>query len=72
MLEELELDSAGDAIAAPYESEKHDDQENIGMDGVFRTLDGEEAGDEFAVDAQNYEILLAKIDGLLEKLKLDA
>lgn len=40
--------------------------------GVFRTLDGEIAGDERAADAINYQILLGKIDILLEKLKLDA
>lgn len=40
--------------------------------GVIRTLDGEIAGDEFAADAVNYQILLGKIDTLLEKLKLDA
>lgn len=68
MMNELELDAAGDPIAPPYESGKDVDEPT----GVFRTLEGEEAGDEFAVDAQNYEILLAKIDGLLEKLKLDA
>ena len=40
--------------------------------GAVRTLDGEIAGDEFAADAINYQILLGKIDRLLEKLKLDA
>ena len=40
--------------------------------GEVRTLDGEIAGDEFAADAINYQILLGKIDKLLEKLKLDA
>ena len=40
--------------------------------GAVRTLDGEIAGDEFAGDAINYQILLNKIDGLLDKLKLDA
>jgi ankyrin repeat/BTB/POZ domain-containing protein 1 len=39
---------------------------------VIRTLDGEIAGDEFAQDAINYQILLNKIDTLLEKLTLDA
>ena len=38
----------------------------------IRTLDGEIAGDEFAGDAINYQILLGKIDGLLDKLRLDA
>lgn len=40
--------------------------------GVIRTLDGDIAGDERAADAINYQILLGKIDTLLEKLKLDA
>lgn len=40
--------------------------------GVVRTLDGEEVDDEFDLDAQNYQILLRKIDDMLEKLKLDA
>ena len=42
------------------------------LDGTIRTLDGEIAGDEFAGDAINYQILLGKIDGLLDRLKLDA
>ena len=33
---------------------------------------GESAADEIAQDAQNYKDLMAKIDGLLEKLQLDA
>ncbi|KAI0172843.1 hypothetical protein GGR52DRAFT_546337 [Hypoxylon sp. FL1284] len=41
-------------------------------DGVVRTLDGELVEDEFASDAINYQILLQKIDAMLEKLKLDA
>lgn len=68
MMNELELDEAGDPIAPPFESGIDIDEPT----GVFRTLEGEEAGDEFAVDARDYEILLAKIDGLLERLKLDA
>ncbi len=40
--------------------------------GGVRTLDGEIAGDEFARDAVNYGILLGKIEGLLERLRLDA
>ena len=40
--------------------------------GIIRTLDGDIAGDERAADAMNYQILLGKIDTLLEKLKLDA
>jgi hypothetical protein len=44
--------------------------ENAGP--VIRTLDGEIAGDEFSRDAMDYQILLNKLDRLLEKLKLDA
>ena len=40
--------------------------------GAVYTLDGELAGDEFAQDAINYQILLEKIDALLDRLKLDA
>ena len=40
--------------------------------GAVRTLDGEIAGDEFASDAVNYQLLLGKIDALLESLRLDA
>ncbi|KAG0651414.1 BTB POZ domain-containing 3 [Hyphodiscus hymeniophilus] len=42
------------------------------MNGQIRTLDGDIASDEFAADAINYQVLLGKIDTLLEKLKLDA
>ena len=40
--------------------------------GKIRTLDGEEVEDELEEEAMNYQILLGKIDRLLEKLKLDA
>lgn len=43
-----------------------------GINGVVRTLDGEVVDDEFSLDAMNYQILLQKIDTMLEKLKLDA
>jgi len=46
--------------------------QNLMEGGVIRTLDGEIAGDEFAQDAINYQILLGKIDKLLDNLKLDA
>ncbi|KAK7433225.1 hypothetical protein QQZ08_000160 [Neonectria magnoliae] len=39
---------------------------------VVRTLDGEVVEDEFASDAINYQILLGKIDAMLDRLKLDA
>ncbi|KJZ69356.1 hypothetical protein HIM_11257 [Hirsutella minnesotensis 3608] len=43
-----------------------------GRDGAARTLDGGRADDEFASDAINYQVLLGKIDAMLERLKLDA
>ncbi|KAJ8129474.1 hypothetical protein O1611_g4155 [Lasiodiplodia mahajangana] len=42
------------------------------VDGGVRTLGGELAEDEFASDAINYQVLLQKIDSMLENLKLDA
>lgn len=39
---------------------------------VIRTLDGEIAGDELEGDAINYQILLGKVDALLDRLQLDA
>ncbi|KAK1969077.1 BTB/POZ domain-containing protein [Colletotrichum sublineola] len=41
-------------------------------DGGVKTLGGEVAEDEFASDAINYQILLGKIDAVLDRLKLDA
>ncbi|RDL41066.1 Uncharacterized protein BP5553_01045 [Venustampulla echinocandica] len=38
----------------------------------IKTLDGKMADDEFVADAINYQVLLRKIDDLLERLKLDA
>ncbi|KXH28007.1 BTB/POZ domain-containing protein [Colletotrichum salicis] len=44
-----------------------------GEDGEgVKTLGGEVAEDEFASDAINYQILLGKIDTMLDRLKLDA
>ena len=40
--------------------------------GAIRTLDGELVGDELEGDAINYQLLLGKIEGLLDRLKLDA
>ena len=45
---------------------------NAAADGMLRTLDGKVAEDEFDSDALNYQILLGKIDSLLERLGLDA
>jgi ankyrin repeat and BTB/POZ domain-containing protein 1 len=72
--------SQGDKLATPPEDEGvdvHTPETNTEAllhtgPGVIRTLDGDIAGDERAADAVNYQILLGKIDTLLEKLKLDA
>ena len=47
------------------------DLEFLESQGVMRTLEGDIAGDEFAQDALNYQILLGKIDRLMENLGLD-
>lgn len=39
---------------------------------VIKTLDGQDAGDEFSKDAMNYQILMEKLDMVLEKLDLEA
>lgn len=39
---------------------------------VFKTLDGEFVADEFSQDAVNYQILMEKLDTLLENLNLEA
>lgn len=54
------------------EKEAQDVTSDPFMNGQIRTLDGDIASDEFAADAINYQVLLGKIDSLLEKLKLDA
>lgn len=63
----LEDKVPNDAKAVPVSLEPQ-----VAAAGVIRNLDGEEVGDEFAQDAMNYQILLGKIDTLLEKLNLDA
>ncbi|VUC30401.1 unnamed protein product [Clonostachys rosea] len=40
--------------------------------GALRTIDGKAAEDDFASDAINYQLLLGKIDVMLDRLKLDA
>ena len=58
----------GDAAQGQVESAP----ESMTKNSAIRTLDGEMAGDELEGDAINYQILLGKINGLLERLKLDA
>ena len=66
----LPVDEAIDVAAAAVKSE--DASFDPFADGQIRTLDGDIAGDVFAADAINYQILLGKIEVLLERLKLDA
>ncbi|EHK18945.1 uncharacterized protein TRIVIDRAFT_44225 [Trichoderma virens Gv29-8] len=66
-----------DATAAVAQLDVNGEKKNEnnvveGGDEAVRTLDGETAEDEFASDAINYQILLQKIDAMLERLKLDA
>lgn len=71
---------SADAAAAAAETKKSENGENHDAEGgvggveadAVVTLDGETAEDEFASDAINYQILLNKIDAMLEGLKLDA
>ncbi|CAA9960162.1 Ankyrin repeat and BTB/POZ domain-containing protein [Pyrenophora teres f. maculata] len=71
-------EAMGDVALEDGKPEKPSQEENLIpveqqiAAGVIRNLDGEEVGDEFAQDAMNYQILLGKIDTLLEKLNLDA
>lgn len=60
---ELEL-NAGAEDVVPVEQQL--------ASGAVVDLDGKPVGDEFLQDAMNYQILLGKIDALLEKLELDA
>ncbi|KAH9837479.1 BTB/POZ domain-containing protein 3 [Teratosphaeria destructans] len=48
-----------------------DSKEGLEPQGVIMTLDGEIAGDEFAQDAYNYQLLLGKLENLMERLGLD-
>ncbi|KAK4998262.1 hypothetical protein LTR66_002480 [Elasticomyces elasticus] len=80
-----DLDKSNDPGSVPFDDEAVDvhsgttppddsfapDLENL-EGGVVRTLDGDIAGDEFSQDAMNYQILLGKIDRLLDGLRLDA
>ncbi|KAI7153858.1 hypothetical protein KC349_g8077 [Hortaea werneckii] len=67
-----EGEEAGAAKQQPGESGTFaPDLEVLETQGVVRTLDGEVAGDEFAQDAMNYQILLGKLETLMENLGLD-
>jgi hypothetical protein len=79
MMDETATTTAAAAVAngAGDGSDPHEDEapaqqfEHADGQGIIRTLDGEIAGDEFAQDALNYQILLGKIDTLMETLGLD-
>ena len=68
--EGVDVGSMRNGEAAQGEVDRSPD--NLMKMGAIRTLDGEMAGDELEGDAINYQILLGKINGLLERLKLDA
>ncbi|EGE83009.2 ankyrin repeat and BTB/POZ domain-containing protein [Blastomyces dermatitidis ER-3] len=69
---ESERDSAEDE-ATDVSNHKSQPVNGFPSNGaVFRTLDGHVAGDEFARDNADYQILLDKLDRLLEKLGLEA
>lgn len=55
---------------------KHENDEAIASElnaaPVVRTLNGDIVDDELVQDAQNFQILLGKIDTLLDELRLDA
>ena len=53
-------------------SEDTDAQDTGASAPLVRTLSGDIAGDEFASDAFHYQLLLGRIETLLETLKLDA
>ena len=69
--EAIDMTSARTSVAQS-ETKPVDLTSNPFLNGEIRTLDGDIAGDEFAADAINYQVLLGKIDALLERMKLDA
>jgi ankyrin repeat/BTB/POZ domain-containing protein 1 len=64
--------SDGDEAARKADGDGAGQGELVEGEGAVRTLDGELVEDEFVSDALNYQILLRKIDTMLERLKLDA
>lgn len=70
--EAIDVSGSGERKAEHGQAAELDPSLDPFMNGEIRTLDGNIAGDEFASDAINYQILLRKIDALLERLKLDA
>ncbi|GJN69334.1 hypothetical protein PLICBS_003382 [Purpureocillium lilacinum] len=66
--------SNGTAVTEPAQAQiaEQEGYHVAADDNAMRTLDGATAEDEFASDAINYQILLGKIDAMLDRLKLDA
>ncbi|KAK4125337.1 hypothetical protein N657DRAFT_570644 [Parathielavia appendiculata] len=78
-LEEMLDDEGGDTVdaeRAPGGPVAYPKDVEVGAEadggGGLRTLNGDVVEDEFVSDAVNYQILLEKIDRVLERLKLDA
>lgn len=61
---------AADRDSAPVEGKLGEDAPNGNADGP--RVDEDEEEDEFVTEALNYQILLGKIDTMLDRLKLDA
>jgi hypothetical protein len=66
------VDMSTDGAHSKQELQRDSAAEPENTGPVIRTLDGQIAGDEFSRDAMDYQILLNKLDRLLEKLNLDA
>lgn len=71
VLEDEAIDVGQSSLGGALTAGK-DQANNQSVNGKIFTLDGDIAGDELEQDALNYQILLTKIDGLLDRLKLDA
>lgn len=64
--------AAGEATPAPTTEGETGDQQPFGEPNGVATTEGEDAEDEFVLEAMNYQMLLGKIDVMLDRLKLDA
>ncbi|CAG8428869.1 unnamed protein product [Penicillium salamii] len=60
------------ALEVSKETSDHQPQQSQEQGPEIRALDGALVVDEFSEDAMNYEILLEKLDDLLERLNLEA
>lgn len=69
----LEIPRTAEQVADSQVTQQQRPSEKAQEHGpVFRTLDGEITVDEFSKDAINYQILMEKLDTLLENLNLEA